>query len=186
MNGEVIATRYETAPDGRVIIDIAIDSLNDLYNAFDKKAGFRRRELDQDFVEYLIESVQELEEHPFLIRISCGQPAEGGLDERVRDSIANYFIYLREVERRALAKNRKKTISLFFLGTVLLGGSVFFPLENLFVSRGLFTKILQEGIGIAAWVSLWEFFANLIFEWQPYRQKIKLYEKISKAEVQAG
>jgi len=184
MSREIIAKRYKTAADGRVIIDIAVENLTDLYNTFDKRAGFRRRELEGEFVEYLIDSVKEIEGRLFMIKISCDNPANCEMDERVRTSIRNYFLYLKEVEKVSFRKNIKKTVFFSFLGLFLLGSSVFFPLENLLPSGGRFTQILQEGLVIAAWVLLWEFFANIIFEWHPLYQKIKLCEKISRAEVQ--
>ncbi|MDH5523964.1 MAG: hypothetical protein OEY01_08215 [Desulfobulbaceae bacterium] len=183
MSHELIAKRYERDPDGTLIIDIAIDSVNDLYNEFDKKAVFRKRELDQDFVDYLIECVTEIKEHNYFIKISLPAPLEDECKGRIKTSICNYFVYLKEVEVLAFKKEVRKTLLLFLFGICLITLSIFGPLERL-AEQAVWLKVLQEGIVIAAWVTLWQVFAALIFEWQPLWQQINLYRRISSSHVE--
>lgn len=70
MTTELLKNRYEFTRDGRAIIDISVESISDLFNSFDKKATFTKRELDQDFVEYVIDCVKEIGEVDFVIRIT--------------------------------------------------------------------------------------------------------------------
>lgn len=184
MSKEIIEKRYERAADGRIIIDIAIDALSDLYNEFDKRAKFRKRELDQDFVDYLIECVEEIGEHDYLIRISLPQNLPAENIDRITTSIRNYFIYLKEVEVLFFRKDVRKTGLLFLFGIFLITLSLFGPVVRLAEGGAPWLKVLQEGVVIAAWVSMWEVFATVIFEWNPHRQKIQLYQRISDSDVE--
>lgn len=69
------------------------------------------------------------------------------------------------------------------LGLVLLSVSLLHTAKTHPVP-GLFGTIIREGLTIAAWVSMWEAIANLIFEWSPHRQKMKICRRIVDAPVE--
>ena len=54
MQKDILHDRYDFTEDDKAIIDITLESLSDLFNSFDRKTSFYKRELDQDFEDYLI------------------------------------------------------------------------------------------------------------------------------------
>jgi hypothetical protein len=179
---KLIEKRYEYTPGGRIIIDVTVDNIFEIYNNFDKKASFSKKELDQDFVDYIVESAGEIKDNRFLIRISPEQPVQDADRERVIQSVKNYFRYLKEVEVLKFTRNIKKILFLLLLGITLIGISISGWINKLITSHPSL-RILEEGIIIAAWVSLWQVFALIFIEWHPYVQKIKLYNKLLRSEV---
>ena len=63
-----ILERYSRTADNKVIIDIAAGKVEDIYNYLDKHAPYRKKDLDQDLVEYLIDSVSEIGKEDFVIQ----------------------------------------------------------------------------------------------------------------------
>ena len=179
---KLIEKRYEYTPDGAIIIDITVSNIYEIYNNFDKKASFSRKELDQEFIDYIVESAGEIKNHRLLIRILPEKPVQNADKERIIKSIKNYLLYLKEVELLNIKKNIKKILFLLCLGILLISISFsgwFNDLMSIYPSL----KILHEGIIIAAWVSLWQVFALVFFEWYPYFHKIKLYKKLYQSDI---
>ncbi|MBU1106186.1 MAG: hypothetical protein KKB51_05910 [Candidatus Riflebacteria bacterium] len=181
MYSEILEKRYEFTRDGKAIIDISVESMNDLFNSFDKKASFVKRELDQDFVDYITDSVKELGDSNFLIKVSIDQEYNMLQENILRKAVANYFSYLYQVENRNLRKEMRKFLMLILLGIVLFAAiSVNKPPNTSEIE--LWKQIVQEGIVIAAWVAIWEAVTSLIFGWNPYFIKRSIYERIIAAE----
>ena len=93
-----ILDRYEHTVSGSVIIDVAAQRVEDLYENFDKTAPYHKKDLDEDLVYYLTECVTEIGRVDFVIRFmfECFPSEEFML--RVRTSVHKYFMYLRELE----------------------------------------------------------------------------------------
>jgi hypothetical protein len=103
-------------------------------------------------------------------------------ETRIQTSIRNYFVYLRDIEFRNLKRlvNRSGMLLIIGLGLIIL--NVKLPLSEFF-PKGMIGSVLSEGLIIAAWVSLWEVFANIIMKWLPFQQRIRTFTRISKAAV---
>ena len=183
MDTDFLEKRYEFTRSGKAIIDISVESMNDLFNSFDKKASFVKRELDQDFVDYIIDSVRELGDQPFLIRVSIDQEYNMLQENILRKAVANYFSYLHQVENRNLRKEIRKFALLMLLGIVLFAVVSMNKLPEA-PEVELWKQIFQEGVVIAAWVAVWEAVTSLIFGWNPYLSKRSIYERIVLAEFQ--
>lgn len=182
MTTELLKNRYEFTRDGRAIIDISVESISDLFNSFDKKATFTKRELDQDFVEYVIDCVKEIGEVDFVIRITIDREYNMLQENILRKAMVNHFMFQHEVERRNLRKEFRKFSSLLVLGIILMLIVLYyrFPEGD---EIELWQKIMQEGLVIASWVAFWEAFTSLIFGFSPFYQKSGIYGKIVAAEV---
>ena len=50
-------------------------------------------------------------------------------------------------------------------------------------NEGVLAEVFAQGLTIAAWVSMWEAIANLLLEWHPHRQNVRLYSRIANAAV---
>jgi hypothetical protein len=119
-----ILERYARTDDGRVVIDIAAGRIADLYDDFDKHASYLKKELDQELVDYIIDSVREIGREPFLVQVSLAAPMDSSAVCRVQTSLHNYFLYLRELEAREMRRLLRTSVILFVVGAALLTASV--------------------------------------------------------------
>lgn len=180
-----ILGRYEMTEQGKVVIDVSIRSVEHLYHDFDKTAPYHRKELDQEFAEYLTECVQEIGKHPFVIRISLETMPDDDLMDRVRKSINNYFRYLREIEIRSMKVIIRRSAVLFSVGLILLILAIL-ATRHLGAHKGVIEEVFAEGLTIAAWVSLWEALVHIFLEWRPVGDTIRRYNRIIDSEVIFG
>jgi len=177
-----ILDRYCRTADKKVMIDIAAVRVEDLYNDLDKYAPYRKKDLDQDLVEYLIDAVGEIGKEDFVIQFRFAKPADINMRSRVQRSIHNYFQYIKVLELRELAKMTRSTFVLFSVGIILLFISVWSN-QKIAGHNGVITQVFAEGITVAAWVSLWNAITNFLINWVPHHQQFKMYERISQAKV---
>ena len=177
-----IIGRYERTEKGEVIIDASVRTVGDLYNNFDRTAPYLKKDLDQEFVDYVTDCVREIGREPFTIRISLStMPGEDVMD-RVRRSIQTYFLYLQETHRRAIQDMARRSIVLFVIGLALLVPAIV-ATRRASSSEGVLAEVFAQGLTVAAWVSLWEAIANLFIEWYPHRHDIKQYGRVTEAPV---
>lgn len=177
-----IISRYELTEKNEVIIDASVRSVEDLYNCFDRTAPYLKKDLDQEFVDYVTDCMREIGKRDFVIQISfSSMPDESGLD-RVRRSIRTYFQYLQETERRELAAMLRRSLVLFGIGLALMVPAIM-ATRRFSSNEGVLAEVFAQGLTVAAWVSLWEAIANLFIEWLPRRQNIKRFRRVINATV---
>ncbi len=184
---DILHDRYDFTDDDKAIIDISLNTINDLFNSFDKKTSFYKRELDQDFEDYLLASVRELEGHNFVIRIEIENNYDKITEEPIRKAIKNHFRFLYWKERKKVSKVITKFLLLLLLGIALMA---LYYQHSAFIGNfnaiPIYSKLFIEGINIAGWVAFWEAFTCLIFDFIPIVKNRKIYERISKAGIQIG
>lgn len=181
MNPDVLS-RYARGAEGEVVIDVAAARAEDLYEHFDRVAPHIRRDLEQDFVDYLIGCVREIGRHPFRIRITFDRRPDEAQQTRIRGSVANYFLYLAEIERRAIGAMLRKALVFVAIAFVILSAAVW--TSGVFAPRqSALTEVLTEGLTIAGWVSMWEAVATLLVEWIPRRTERRRYERLARAPL---
>ena len=179
---KTILDRYSRTSDNKIILDICADKVEDLYNNFDKNAPYVKKDLDQDLVEYIIDTVSESGGEDFVIQFRLAAAAESNLAPRVKTSIHNYFLYLKNLEYRMLARMTRTSFILLTVGVLILCLSVWVN-QKIAHYGDTINFVFAEGLNVAAWVSLWNGIATFIVEWSPHRKKIKMYEQILKAAV---
>lgn len=177
-----IFSRYESFSDSCLAIDVSVGKIAELFEDFDSAASYIKKDLDQDFVDYLIESVQEIGRNDFVIRINLPEHVQEKHRERVRKSMKSYFQYLELLEWRKLRKMLSKSLLLFGLGMFLLTVSIILQGHTELLSDMIHDLII-EGLTVAAWVSLWSSFAILIFEFTGTIADIRIYRRIAGREV---
>jgi hypothetical protein len=177
-----IISRYERAENNEVIVDASVRNVEDLYNNFDRTAPYLKKDLDQEFVEYVIDCMHEIGRTDFVIRISLSNMPDKVVMDRVRKSIRTFFQYLQDTERRALRTMFRRSLVLFVIGIVLLVLAIE-ATKRFSSSEGVLAEVFAQGLTVAAWVSLWEAIANLFLEWFPHRQDIKRYDRVINAPV---
>ncbi len=177
-----IISRYETTKNNEVIIDASVRSVEDLYNNFDRTADYLKKDLDQEFVDYITDCVREIGKRTFIIRISLSTIPDKTVVDRVCRSIRTFFMYLQETERRQLRVMLRRSLVLFAIGLALLVLAIA-ATRRFSSNEGVLAEVFAQGLTVAAWVSLWEAIANLFIEWYPHRQDIKRYERVINASV---
>jgi len=177
-----IFSRYESDSRKRLAIDVSVGRIEELFEDFDSAASYVKKDLDQDFVDYLIDSVREIGRYDFVIRIHLPVLVPEKHRERVRKSIKSYFMYLELLERRKLRKMLGRSLLLFVMGMFLLALSMLLK-GNMEHVTGVIKELLTEGLTVAAWVSLWSAFASLIFELGRRISNIRLFRRIASREV---
>jgi hypothetical protein len=177
-----IAGRYELTDKNEVIIDVSVQNVEKLYSNFDRTAPYSKKDLDEELVDYLVDSVHEIRRHKFIIRISLTQAPDKTLVDRVKKSINTYYAYLKELELRRIKQMFKRSSILFVVGLVLLALAIEVT-RRLSIHQGVLTEVFAQGLTVAAWVSLWEAIANLFLEWGPHRKNISLYNRLMDAPV---
>ncbi len=177
-----IIDRYESDADGRVVIDVAVARIEELYDRFDSSATYRKKDLDEDFAQYLINCVREIKHTPFAIRINLPEQEEPPREARVRASIRHYFQYLQESEKREIRKHLSRACFFLSFGVLLVFLSLSLASRYRDVAS-IMKELGIEGVTIVAWVSMWEAASNLIFEWVPHFNRHKVYQRIIDSEV---
>ena len=179
---KTILGRYEVTDQEEVVIDVSIKTVEELYNNFDRNAPYSKKELDQEFVDYIIDSVREIGENEFIIRITPSNMPDEKVMSRIQKSIQTYFRYLKDLENRSIEVMFGRSFKLFGLGLTLLFVSIILN-KHFSSSEGILAQVLSEGLTIAAWVSLWEAIANIFIQWRPHTRNIKIYERVINAKV---
>ena len=177
-----IISRYELTENNEVIIDASVRSVEDLYNNFDRTADYMKKDLDQEFADYVTDCVREIGRRPFVIRISLSIMPDQVVMDRVRRSVRTFFLYLQEMERRQLRAMLRRSLVLFVIGLALLVLAIGVT-RRFSSSESVLAEVFSQGLTVAAWVSLWEAIANLFVEWYPRRQEIKRYGRVTNATV---
>jgi len=177
-----ILGRYELTEKNQVVIDVSIRTVEDLYNNFDRTAPYMKKDLDQEFVDYIIDSVREIGDNDFVIRITLSNMPDEITMGRVRSSICTFFQYLKDMEHKALDTMFRRSFMLFGIGLALLALAIA-ATRKFSSSEGVLAEVFAQGLTIAAWVSLWEAIANLFVEWHPHNKDIRLYEHVMNSPV---
>lgn len=177
-----ILERYARTDDGKVIIDIAAGRIADLYHDFDKHAPYMKKELDEELVDYICDSVREIGREDFLIQVSLAEAVDDSAVSRVETSLHNYFLYLRELEGRELRRLTRASLLLFVVGTAILTASVIVNSRPL-VRGSVLGSVIGQGLTIAAWVALWEALSLHLMNRVPHLRLIRMYERIARADV---
>jgi hypothetical protein len=177
-----ILDRYTLTRDNEFIIDIAAGKVEDLFNDFDKYAPYRKKELDQDLVNYIIDSVREIGKEDFVIQFRFTSNVDERLESRVRESVRNYFLYLKDLKLRVLSGMTRTSLILFSIGVLILFLSVWINQKAAGFDT-VFTHVFAEGLTVAAWVSLWNALATFLINWAPHHRQIKRFERISRAPM---
>ena len=154
--------------DGKGVIPIEINSMDDLY----MKHDFQKLTLSDDLCDYIEEIAYIIPiEYAIILEIHCPTITKEE-QERIKKVIKNnYGMEIDDRDYDVKISNQKAFI-LSILGIILL--IIAFALE------GKLPEIIREVIYIAGWVSLWEMFEALVLENSKKRveriNKLQLYD----------
>lgn len=177
-----ITERYDYTPNNEIIIDISAQKIEDLYNDFDKRSHFLKKDLNEDLVDYIAQSVSEIGNEKFILQFSLETYARQEDLSRVKNSIQNFFIYMQKLQTKKMQEMMRTSFILLFIGLIVATLSVLMN-QSTFVSNSVTWAVIAEGLTVAAWVSLWEALATFLIKWMPYKRKISLYNRIQNAKI---
>jgi hypothetical protein len=177
-----ILDRYTRDENGRYVLEISANSVQALYSQFDRHAPYVKKELDPELIDYIVESVREIGNAPFAIQFRVAEAADGELQARVTASIQNYFLYLADLASRELRRLMWHAFVFLVAGVVILALSVY---ANRFITgeESVVTRVMAEGLTVAAWVALWEALATFLLNWAPSRRTIEINQRIARAPL---
>lgn len=173
-----ILERYDKNQNDELIIKIHTTKIEDLYEDYDKKSTFIKKDLKDDLEHYLIESVEEIGENPFVINFYFDEKGNFATEGRLKSSIKEYFDYLQFLERKNMKENLKNSFIFILIGFILVSISF-----NLSEKEDFIFRLISEGLMVGGWVALWEAMAILLINWLPLKKRLKIFQKISNAKI---
>jgi hypothetical protein len=174
-----IIERYDIAQNGQLIIKISAKKIEDLYSNYDKASSFSKKDLDDELVEYIIDSVKEIGNSKFSIKFYLDEEVDEMLQNKVRNSINQYFLYLEELEKKKMQEQIKNSFVFMIIGFFFTAVSIYYGDKETIIQQ-----VISEGLMVAGWVSLWEALATLIIKWLPLVKKLKIFRKVMACRVE--
>lgn len=169
---------------GKRLIEVRIKNTLQLFDARDP-APFRERDLDDDFIEYVLSSVREFSiSSPLkiIIYIEEGEPADLSSDS-IREGIRSYFSYQMDRQRTELKSFMRRAQLFLVIGLVVLALCIGIAQTLVVPTPPGLMGILREGIVIFGWVSIWKPIEFILFDWYPLYEKIRFYKKMLEIEI---
>lgn len=175
--------RYKHA-EGKHWIEVRVKQSLQLFDARDP-APFRERDLDDDFVEYVLTSAKEFSiATPLRLVIYIEEPEAPSVPkDSIREAIHGYFAYRIEVQRGELKRFAKRAQVSLIIGLAMLAACLGVA-QNLTVPTPPGAMgIVRDGIVIFGWVSIWKPIELLLFDWYPLFEQLRFYQKLLQTEV---
>ncbi len=177
-------SRYKRSK-GKCLIEVRVKTPHQLFDARDP-APFRERDLDDDFVEYVVSSAREFSlSSPLKLVIHVVEKELGEFSrEMIRDSIYGYFVYKVDLQRSELKSFIKRAQIFLLIGLVTLGLCIGVAQNISVPSPPGALGILREGVVIFGWVSIWKPIELVLFDWYPLYEKLRFYKKLIGTEIE--
>jgi hypothetical protein len=171
--------------DGRVLIEIKLSSVAQLFNTFDP-APFYARELDREATRYIVDTVNDFPSSTEF-RIVVYLPAEAlGTKEaaKIPHAIVNHFRYMvlvkeREFRQRWSYGKYTLVIGLAFLAIAMIASRI---VADTFPDSPV-AQLGATALEVAGWVAMWEPVTVHLYQLWPLISQKKVYEKISGMEI---
>lgn len=165
-------------------IDLYLTSLLQLFDRRDP-SPFRERDLDEDFVRYMILSMHEFPSAgpaKIVIKMTEYNPSYLRVSE-LEEAIHNFFSF--ELET---VKNDKET--LFKQGRVSLLTGLGVLCICTFIKMSLpevqnpLMHVVSEGLSLIPWVALWKPINIFLYDWWPFYDRIKIFKRLTKIKAE--
>lgn len=171
--------------DGRVLIEIKLSSVAQLFNTFDP-APFYVRALDHEAADYIVDTVRDFPRKTEF-RIVVYLPPELMSTQEARkipDAIVNHFRYMMMVQDRKfrqLSVYGKFTmvVGLAFLAIAMIASRI---VAETFTHSPI-AQLVAIALEVAGWVAMWEPVTIHLYQLWPIISQKKTYERISRMEI---
>ncbi len=176
--------RYKHA-EGKRWIEVRVRSAQQLFDARDP-APFRERDLDDDFVEYIVSSVSEHSHATPLKLVIYIDEKEPKLlpKDSIREAIREFFGYRIELQKNELRSFLKRAQVFLVIGLLFLAACLGVAQNIKVPTPPGALGILKEGIVIFGWVSIWKPIELVLFDWYPLYEKLRLNRKLLGMEIE--
>lgn len=172
--------------DGRIIIEIDLSSVNQLFNSFDP-APFHEKELDINAENYIVDMVDDFPlKTPFRLIIYLHGDKPTDEDARsIVHAIRSHFRF-RKMEQDLKFRTRFRhgrwalLIGLLFVTIAMIARQLIYAGLG---SGHIVSQIIADSLLIIGWAAMWEPVTVLLYELWPILQQKKTYEKISTMEI---
>jgi hypothetical protein len=180
-----LAAIYKTH-DGRVLIELEMNSIKQLYNTFDPSPFFER-DLDEDAEDYIISSVHDIAMKKPLTLVFHVPSAEASVlkPDDIAVGIHKHFHNKEEAERRELRLTMRRGRISLLIGLVFLVLCI--TIERFlaaFIAEKVFIDIIKEGFLICGWVAMWRPIQIYLYDWWPILQNIRVFRKLRRIKVE--
>jgi hypothetical protein len=181
--GEITLQRYKTE-NNEVIVEVTVNNTRQLFNDRDP-TPFKERELDQNFVTFLLNSVQEF---PYKaktrLRIIINKEPDSAAEKvHIQEAIHSFFKYEAGLVHSRKKKSMREGRLFMVVGLFTLFSCLSFSqlLESSF-SQSKIMLIIQEGLVIIGWVAMWRPLEMFLYDWWPLREQQLYMNKIANME----
>lgn len=170
--------------DGVALIELRLEMLRQLFNVFDP-SPFHRKDLDRDAEDYIVGALREL--GPMSARLVLHLPAAEADTAEARGlgvAIRNYFAFQAQITARDLRLELRRGRDSLLIGLGFLGLCLLLRQLVLSADAGTAAGIVGEGLLIAGWVALWRPLEIYLYDWWPYRRRVRVYRRLAEIEVE--
>ena len=167
------------------LIELSLKSLRQMFNSMDP-APFHEKDLDREAVDYIVESVEELHVGtPMRLRIYL-PPDEAGtpLANELPVAIRHYFSYRANMTRRSLRNKLQQGRISLVIGLTFLILCLTLPAALQHTVQGTLLNVIEEGLIIIGWVSMWRPVQIFLYDWWPIRHLLQVHTRIRDLEVE--
>ncbi len=166
--------------NGYYLIEIRLKKIKQLFNTLDP-SPFLEKDLSERVANYIIDCAKEIGDEKKKIKIFL--PEQKVNISLIKKAISNYFLYLKNMEEKTLKQKLKEgfdnlIVGFIFLSLTLILSSIINSFDNFLAS------VISEGLAISGWVAMWRPISIFLYEWRPIKENIKLYNELSKIDVE--
>jgi len=170
--------------EGKRWIEVRVKSPQQLFDSRDP-APFRERDLDDDFVEYIVSSAREFSySTPIKIVIYIDDIEAKDLPKAaIREAIHSFFTYQIDLQRGNLRTFIKQAQIYLAIGVFVLIACL--SLTQKFMPAPMFgsSGVLRESLIIFGWVSMWKPIELILYDWYPLFEKLRFFKKLLTTEI---
>ena len=186
MSSEQMQDRYKCEEEN-LIVEVGVKNSRQLFNVRDP-APFRERDLDPQFVIYLVSAVEEF---PLRTKMKLRIVTSDVDDLRpenslvIRDAIRAYFRYESALAKSKLRKRHRtaRYFSLIGLATLVVCLSVAQFIDSIKFAPKV-VNIASVSLIIIGWVAMWHPIEALLYSWWPIHEQRQYFDKIARLDVE--
>jgi hypothetical protein len=169
---------------GVALIELRLESVAQLFNVFDP-SPFHRKDLDKDAEDYIVGALRELGPKPARLVLHLSRAEAGSEAARdIGEAIRNYFGYQAQITARDLRLELRRGRDSLAIGLLFLGACQLLRQLLLTLGSGPIEAVLAEGLLIAGWVALWRPIEIYLYDWWPWRRRLRVYRRLAEIEVE--
>ncbi len=172
---------------GTIIVEVGVKKSRQLFNERDP-APFRERDLDPQFVTYLVSAVEEFSIGTKMkIRIMTADENDLKPENSViiSEAIQTYFKYESKLAQSKLHRRYRTARNFFIIGSLTLMACLSVAqFMSTIQSAPVVAKIVSEGFVIIGWVAMWRPIEDLLYSWWPIREQRLYFNKIAIMDVE--